>query len=1798
MPAKLPGYQLSEKIYQGQRTLVYRGFRVSDSRRVVIKVLRNENPSFSELLHFRNQYIITKNLNLSGIVYPLSLEHYGNGYALVMPDLGATSLDQALNSSQSFKLENCLQIAIQLADILQELDRNRVIHKDIKPANILIQPETQEVKLIDFSIASLLPREAQDIKNFNVLEGTLAYISPEQTGRMNRGIDYRSDFYSLGVTLYQLLTGVLPFSSTDPMELVHGHISQLPIPPAEIRNPVSEIPPIVSDIIMKLMAKNAEDRYQSALGLKFDLETALKQWQETGTIEPFELATRDITGRFLIPEKLYGREAEIQTLLTAFERVAEGNTEIMLVAGFSGIGKTAVINEVHKPIVRQRGYFIKGKFDQFQRNIPFSAFVTAFRDLMQQLLGESDAQLDQWKEKILAALGENGQVMIDVIPELESIIGQQPPVPELSGNAAQNRFNLLFQKFIQVFTTPENPLVIFVDDLQWADSASLKLMQLLTGDKNMGYMLLLGAYRDNEVSAAHPLMFTLDEIGKSGATIHTITLAPLSKTDLNLWVAETLSCHPNISWSLSELINQKTKGNPFFTTQFLKGLHEDGWITFDRDLGYWHCDLTAVQQLTLTDDVVEFMATRLHKLPLPTQESLKFAACMGNQFDLETLVIVSQQSQTEAATALWEALQEGLVLPKGHTYKFFQGNVQGETVGLSDVSVSYKFIHDRVQQAAYSLIPEAEKQKTHLKIGQLLLSNTTEEEREEHLFAVVNQLNYGAELILEPKERENLARLNLTAGMKAKSATAYSSAVNYFTLGQNLLSADCWQNQYDLTLALFESAAEAAYLNGEFERMEGLIEEVLHQARSLLERVKVYEVKLQAYAVRNQFFEAIETAFAVLRLFGISFPESPTDTDIQQVLADTKSLWSDRSIEEFKDLPPMSNLEKMAALRILMSITGAAYIAMPQFLPFIVCQQVKLSIQYGNAPGSAFSYSIYGTILCGILGDIEAGYQFGNLASHLLSKFNAKEITAKVVINTNGDIRHWKEPAQETIKPLFLAYQTGLETGDIEFASYCAYYGGLNSYFAGTNLIELAKELATYSQAFQELKQETVFYWSEIHRQGILNLIETGTHPGVLVGTAYNEEKYLPLHQKANDRLALHMIHNHKLILNYCFDHLEPAMENAAIAEQYLDGVTAMFVIPAFYFYDSLARLEYLNQFNDGEPTDQETQLNKAIANQQKLQEWANHAPMNNLHKVNLIEAEKNRYLGKKIEAIELYDRAIAGAKENGYIQEEALANERAAKFYLAWGKEKFAALYMQEAYYCYARWGSKAKTDDLTNRYPQLLSPILEREKPSVLSSESISSLSTGTVAKITTGIGDILDVETIMKASRNLSQEIELDGAIANLMKVVQANAGAKTAALMLYEGEVLMLVGQVTDSEITNINPIPLSRSNAVPKIIINQVKRSRQPVLLDNASQDNTYAGDAYIQAHQPRSILCLPLVDRGQLIGILYLENNHTAGAFTSDRIALLNMLCSQAAISLENARLYEQSQDYAQKLEESLKDLQQAQLQLVQSEKMSALGNLVAGVAHEINNPVGFIAGNINPAQEYLEDLFGLIDLYQQEYPEPSEAIEEEIEAIDLEFLREDLPQLIASMREGTNRIGHISDSLRIFSRVDKDYKVPFDLHQGIDSTLLILKHRLKANEERPAIEIVKDYGELPEVQCFPGQINQVFMNLIANAIDALEETNQGRSFDEIAANPNQITLKTSATAKEVTVRITDNGIGMPPEVKERIFEQGFTTKAVGKGTGLGMAIAHQIIVEKHGGTIVCNSELGKGTEFMIHLPV
>jgi predicted ATPase/signal transduction histidine kinase/tRNA A-37 threonylcarbamoyl transferase component Bud32 len=1799
--ASLPGYQITEQLYTGTRTLVYRGIRTSDQQPVAIKLLRNEYPSFNELVQFRNQYTIAKNLDFPGIIKPLNLEVYGNSYALVMEDFGGISLSDYLKPAtkeseiyKSLPLGDFLKIAIQLTETLHYLYQNCVIHKDIKPANILINSNTKKLKLIDFSISSQLPRETQEIENPNILEGTLAYLSPEQTGRMNRGIDYRSDFYSLGVTFYEILTGTLPYVSEDAMELVHCHLAKLPIPIHQIN---AEIPLNLSRIVSKLMSKNAEDRYQSTLGIKHDLEQCLTQLQTNGEIEDFELGQGDLRDRFTIPEKLYGRETEVNQLLNAFDQVANGTTEMMLVGGFSGIGKTAVVKEVHKPIARRRGYFIKGKYDQFQRNIPFSAFVEAFRDLIGQLLSESDAQLATWKTQILTALGDNGQVLIDVIPELEKIIGKQPPAPELSGTASQNRFNLLFQKFGQVFTSKEHPLVIFLDDLQWADSASLNLLKLLMEDS--GYLLILGAYRDNEVSPVHPFILTVDELIKKGATINTITLPPLREADMNRLVADTLNCELSLAEPLTKLVSQKTQGNPFFATQFLKALHDDNLIKFippsalgkGESQGGWQCDITQVEALALTDDVVEFMALQLQKLPRETQEMLKLAACIGAQFDLNTLAIVSEKPWASTATNLWKALEEGLVIPTTKIYKFFAQS-DSEEVFKASANPTYRFLHDRVQQAAYSLIPQYQKQKTHLKIGKLLLKNYQDLEREERLFDIVNQLNIGREFILGKTERNQLAELNLQAGRKAKAATAYGGALEYLTTGIELLSPESWQTEYDLTLALYTEAIASFYLNADFEQAEHYSTSVLERVDNLLDTVEIYQLKINQKIADQKADEALEIGLQILNFLGISR---------ENILDYGKGETILPPVEDLANAPEMTDPYLLASMGLLMSLTSASTIAKPELLLPIIITQVHLSLAGGNSNLTAFCYGWYGSLLCGNLGEIDKGYHAGQIALELLERFNCTSIQCQVMTMVYLFVYPWKNSLRQVLHPALESFKLGLETGDILYGSYSIFNYCVYLFLSGHNLEDVVVQQSFYIQALQKQRLEYS-----------VSLINFWKYLALRLKGESGDEIYKSLNDRINEVgawgfYALYLVEGILLYLES--DYTESAARFVQ-AKDYESAVGGWPVIGLHNFYDSLSLLAL---FNDVDPTVQEEYLTQVTVNQEKMRQWAENSPMNYLHKLQLVEAEKYRVLGNNYEAGDWYDRAIAGAKENEYIQEEALANELAAKFYLTWGREKLAATYMQEAYYCYARWGAKAKIAHLEQNYRQLLGAILQPAHLAVASGATLTMLRKS-VNNTSSNENVWLDFPAVIKLSQAISQEIELEKLLASLMQIAIENAGAQRGHLILHHDEQWLVVVSVNQAETEKLK-IPLEQYQEIPQSLIYSVARSQTTEVFDNLSSSEKFAGDRYITTHQPQSVLCTPIIRQGKLIGILYLENNLIVGAFTKDRLEILQLLTSQAAISLENAHLYQQVQNYsqtleaeverqtlslnqkAQDLEQTLQKLQRTQAQLIHSEKMSSLGQLVAGIAHEINNPINFIHGNIIHTRSYLADLLDLLTLYQQEYPQPTPAIQGKNEEIDLNFLIEDLTKVLTSMQTGSDRIREIVQSLRNFSRLDEAEFKDVDIHSWIDSALLILQHRLNNDDPEREITIVKEYGQIPLVNCYPSALNQVFMNILNNAIDALQKT--GKTSDEEGYKKPTIILRSFLDhSHNLVLSIADNGIGIEPSVINKIFDPFFTTKPVGSGTGLGLSISYSIIVEKHHGQLTCLSTPGDGTEFIIKLPI
>jgi predicted ATPase/signal transduction histidine kinase len=1832
----IPGYRIDRELYISTHTVIYRGIRVEDQKSVILKTLALQYPTPAQIAQLLHESEILKDLNLPGVVKLYKLETYNNLPLLILEDFGGISLENFLNNHQ-LELSNFLQIGIKLVETLAQLHHHQIIHKDLKPSNIIVNIETGEVKITDFAIASQLPGENPTVSHPTLLEGTLAYMSPEQTGRMNRSIDYRTDFYSLGVTFYEMLCGELPFTTTDPIELVHCHIAKQPVPLDRVRmneEGGKAIPKVVADMVMKLLAKNAEDRYQSAFGLLHDLQKCLTQLQTTGEISDIIIGEQDKSSYLQISQKLYGREPEVDLLLSTFERVSNphfarqgkgaSRAELMLISGCAGMGKSSLVYEIHKPIVRQHGYFIDSKFEEFKRDIPYAFLLQAFQDLIGQILTETAPKLQIWKQRILEAIGCNCQIIIEVIPEVELIIGKQPLVTDLGFAESQNRFNLVFQNFIRVFTKKEHPLVIFLDDLQWADSASLKLIKLLITDPESQYLLIIGAYRENEVDANHPLILTAEAIRKAGCTVSSIALRPLDLSSVNQFVADTLNCELEKSLSLAELLFKKTAGNPFFLTQLLKSLYSKKLLFFTyctpinhlepeannllnssqtssevaamncQIQGEWQWDIEQIKDMGITDNVVELMIDNIQKLADRTQELLKLAACIGNRFDLKILLTVSEDSFESAAKNLWDAIQSGLILPVNDAYKIPMALAASPevtaklSINFTDHSPlpvalvsksTYKFLHDRVQQAAYDLLSELQKQEIHLKIGRLLLKNAPIEQLEDHVFDIVNQLNAAKKLISSELEKLQLSHLNLIAGRKAKASAAYELAVKYLTAAIELLPSESWQTDYDLTLALYESATEAAYLNTDFEKMDKWAEIVLKKARNELDKIKVFEVIITACAMQTKLLEAVKLGREALKMLGINFPESPVPLHIQQALTKTAAYLTGKKIEDLINLPVMINPRKLATMRILSSMFSATSIAEPVLLPLIVCEQINLSLNYGNSPFSAFGYANYGAILKGLVRDIESGEQFGKLALNLIDRLNAFEFKSKTLNLVAFIVMHGKHHIKDTLPLLEEAYQSALENGDLEYVGYSAVNICQSLYFIGQELPELEQKMANYNHFLFQLKQETVLTWNQIYRHTVWQLMGKVDEHDLSLGKNYSEEKLLLLLVQANDRVGLQHFYLQKLILAYLFGDGDRSLLNAAEAELYLDGVAGFINVPIYHFYDALARLSV---YHSATQNQQEEHLFYVNSNLKKLQTKARSAPMNFQHKCELVAAEKSRVLGDIIEAMEYYDRAIQGATENGYIQEQALAAELAGAFYLSIGREKIAKTYLTEAHYCYQRWGAEAKVAHLESKYPTLLTSAFISTNIEIHNSTSSASTKSS-------GAG-VLDLITAVKASQTLAGEIVIDKLLAKMMKIVIENAGAETGFLILEKNEkwVIEASGSVDADRVTVMQSIPIDFVEGDREItllavsVVNYVARTQQSIVLNDATREGQFTRTPYIIAAQPKSILCTPLIHQGKLSGILYLENNLTIGAFTPDRLEILKLLSSQIAISIENAQLYANLQQFNHNLEQlvqqrtselsqTLEDLKSAQNQLVESEKMAALGGLVAGVAHEINTPIGI---GITAASLLAEKVTQFCETYANGSIKRSEL--EKFMDIALQSSN----MILANLTRAAELIHSFKE---VAVDQSSELKRTFKVRDYLDEILISLTAKLRTTKHK--VEINCDRNIV--LDSYPGVLSQIVTNLVMNSlIHAYDRDDAGVMAFDFQLEGDRLIFE-----------YADNGKGITPENLSKIFEPFFTTKRGQGGTGLGLHIIYNLVTQKLQGTIQCQSQLGKGTKFTIAFP-
>ncbi|EAY31962.1 AAA family ATPase [Microscilla marina] len=1493
-------------LYESPSTKVYCQKTDNGENQVVVKVLSEEFPSSEKLVQFNNEYHIVKNLNIPGIRKVFKKEKVGDYHALFLEYIQGQKLGELCNS-QPVSLSSFLHIAIQLAHTLGELHQQHVIHKDINPNNVIVDKDKQAY-IIDFGIAAKINLKTTHLGNPKNLEGTLPYISPEQTGRMNRIIDYRTDLYSLGATFYELLTGKTPFESTDSLELIHAHIAKPPLPPKHILN---DIPKVVSDIVLKLLAKNAEDRYQSAYGLKHDLQRCIDLLNTKAKVPYFAPAQNDYSGKFQIPQKLYGRSHELDILMQSFRLVSEGKTQMVLVAGYSGVGKSALINEIHKPITEKSGNFIKGKYDQYQRDVPYFAIIQAIKEFVNSLLTNDPEYLNAWKKNILAAIGTNGKVLTEVIPALELIIGVQPEVPTLGLSESQSRFNYTFRRFIKAIAHQDHPLVIFIDDLQWADAASLMLLRDVAIDEEVRYLMLIGAYRNNEVDEIHPLAQLLKATRQELAStfkaqyLQEITIEPLLLEDIATLLVDTLNAPLAQVQDFAQLIHKKTAGNAFFINQFLLSLYEQKFLQYSFESKTWQWNLDNIRGLNITDNVVELMTQKIQKLSKTTQETLQFAACIGNLFNIHDLAIVCKSAQSKIATHLQQAMLEGLIFPADNQYKLAE--LVEELPTQNDLKIIYRFAHDRIQQAVYSLIPEQKKQVIHKDIGELLLQSIPESTWSKHIFDIVNHLNYGSLLIDQQEEKINLASLNLKAAQKAKASAAFTPALHYAQKGIELLPPDGWQSHNEMMQQLHAEAAEASFLASQFEQTISFAQDALQHSEDVLDKIRIYEVLIYTYDTQKLLEKALETALKALKELGISLPAKPGVPQVLGAIVKTKRALPGKKVLAQAQKPAMMDAQRLAAMKILSSMSSTAYRSNPELYVLITLLNVRLSVKYGNAPQSPFGFATYGAILNGALGDVKTATAAGKLSLELLTKFSTAEHLPKVYMAHYTAIAPWITSMHDVMEKFDDAARVGLEVGDLNFTPVALTVKLAYHYMIGTQCSTVESEANKAKRILQRINSEGYILWYNMYLQVIGNLQENTEKPYELSGKIY-QEKDIKFHIEAGDKTVLHAFYTFKLSLAYLFEAYDEGLTYIKDIKPYMEGGLSQAMMAMYCFY---ASLNYLSLCDTATNAQTKKYLRKSKKLQGKLRKWAKNAAMNYEHRYLLIEAERMRVLRNDGKAGELYNKAIALSRSNGFMNHHALANELAGKFYHHKGAQfkHLTTLYINQAYKSYKYWGATAKVNLIEQKYKQYL---VSSAVPTVMT----TSASLGTISA-TGNLSKALDLNSVMKASQALSSEIVLGQLLEKVMKVVIENAGAQRGVLLLSKNDQLLIEAEsnVDNTQVEVLQSIPIEQVDGLtenPKLsskIVNYVVRTQKSLVLNNASKEGAFTQLQYVKKCKPKSILCLPLLNQGRLIGVLYLENPLSIGAFTPDHLEVLNLLSSQMAISIENALFYESLED-------------------------------------------------------------------------------------------------------------------------------------------------------------------------------------------------------------------------------------------------------------------------------------------------
>lgn len=1496
---QIGNYHITEKLFESTGTTIYRAVNRSDDnndipKNVILKHLKHNFPSPEQLARFRREFELTSRLGSKGVIQAYELIRFENSLIMVLEDIQGESL-ASLYKERPMRLPEFWRFAIKIVDCLSLIHSEKVIHKDINPSNILLNKKTQKIKLIDFGISIELASENVDAEKPGVLKGTLAYVSPEQTGRMNRILDYRTDFYSLGITFYQMLTGVLPFDANDPIEWVHAHIAKIPRSPNEINN---RIPTPLSELVIKLISKNAEDRYVTVAGLRRDLEICRKEFSSVGNIGHFPLGSDDHSGDFALTQKIYGRDLEKASMLGLYDKVVNGKKALLTVTGVSGIGKTSLIREIQKPVVSRQGYYTEGKFDQFERSTPYTAILQSLTSLVRQLLSESPTQIDLWKERFLKALEGNGQLILDVIPELQHVIGEQEGLPNIQGTEVENRFHRTFQRFVRAVCQTERPLVIFLDDMQWCDLATLKLVYTLLQDNHISNLYLILAYRDNEVSDTHPFAQALSDIKQLNITYSGLKLNSLSAQDMTRFIADSMSLEIQSCRPLASLCYEKTLGNPFYFNQFLLSLHDAGQIRFSQERLQWTWDLANLRNVDSTDNVIDLMLKKMSSMPQSTQKLLQKAACIGNRFDLITLSTISQSGIQDVAKELMNTLKSGFLLPADEAYQWAQyidlNGFDGDPRKI-EIKPEYKFLHDRVQQAAYSSMSEEERKSLHLKIGRILLNELSGSEVNERIFEITGHFNLSSQQFKDNEERLNIANLNRLSGQKARASAAFSPAQDYFFQAIQFTKPSDWLKHTNQLSGIYIEAAEIAVMNARYDLMEDVLQILESNSDDVFVRVSAQKIRIQALVAQNRSKEAVNCGIESLKIFNMNIPREPDADDVQSIISETMLLLSGKSDSDLTDNSHQADMEGRVVVELLNDFSSAAFQSQPKLFALLVCKMVQLSVERGNTPTTPFAYATFGILLSGLIGDTEMANRYANIAYTLIDKLNAQDIEVRTKYVTKTFVEIWAKPLNESVLALRENFQLALTRGDFEYAAMSAMMEKVHCFYMGQNLSELAKSTASYLDMIKETGQEIIRYYVSMLAQTVQNLQTNPPEPYLLEGEFYRETLTKNIHVEACDSTALAKLYSLKLITAIFSGHYEKAQQFLNELYQVIPGVVASIYVPHCHFYESILQILHFENRKFGPD-----ELRELAGNCQKFKVWKEKAPENFASKSLLLDAELARLTSPfSIHIIEKYEQSIQQARNNGSIHEEALGNELLARFWLQHKKQEIAKIYMKRAFHLYDIWGCEIRKHYLNNRFGQLLTiedTIHTWEKtPTASASKSNFTLS------------QELDFSSVMKASQTISSEIVRENLLKTMMLLVLENAGAQNATLLLLNNASWQLTAkaELEDKSVQLIEEdFSFLTDERLPLQILQYVHRTREALSLQCAMEEPNYGQDPYVIKHQPHSVLCVPVIHRNEIVGLIYLENNLLKNAFTPDRVEIIQLLTSQLVISMDNASLY------------------------------------------------------------------------------------------------------------------------------------------------------------------------------------------------------------------------------------------------------------------------------------------------------